>query len=153
MRIPSGNLLVLNGAQMKTAAILGLAISGSAAALVLMAAQHPAALAGSKPGMWELSGVPGARTPVRECVNDVLALARYEHRGKACNVRVLSDGGSSTLLEYRCGGAGFGRSEIQVITPRNLKISTQGISDQLPFNYVLQARRVGECTDEPLAGH
>jgi hypothetical protein len=26
-----------------------------------------------------------------------------------------------------------------------LRISTQGISGGLPFNYVLQARRIGDC--------
>ena len=52
---------------------------------------------------------------------------------------------SSATIEYHCAGADFGRSEIDVITPRSLRIETQGISDGLPFNYVLQARRVGEC--------
>ena len=32
-----------------------------------------------------------------------------------------------------------------MLTPRSLRIETQGISDSLPFNYVLQARRVGDC--------
>jgi hypothetical protein len=27
-----------------------------------------------------------------------------------------------------------------------LRISTQGISDGLPFNYVLQARRIDDCS-------
>ena len=121
--------------------------------LALTAAVQPSALAGSKPGLWEVDGLPGAKKPVRECVGDVLALARYEHKGKTCTTNVLKDDGTLTVLEYRCGGGGFGRSEIQVVTPRNLKISTQGISDQLPFNYVLQARRVGECEKTALARH
>ena len=53
--------------------------------------------------------------------------------------------GSSTAIDYSCGGAGFGHSEITVLTPRSLRIETQGISDGLPFNYVLQARRVDDC--------
>jgi len=32
-----------------------------------------------------------------------------------------------------------------LITPRSIRIETQGISDNLPFNYVIQARRVGDC--------
>jgi hypothetical protein len=32
-----------------------------------------------------------------------------------------------------------------VLTPRSLRIATQGISGGLPFNYVLQARRVDDC--------
>jgi len=57
----------------------------------------------------------------------------------------LKDDGSSVAIEYSCGAAGFGHSEIDVITPRSLRISTQGISDGLPFNYVLQARRIDDC--------
>jgi hypothetical protein len=40
---------------------------------------------------------------------------------------------------------------MDVITPRSLRISTQGISDNLPFNYLLQARRVGECPEKATA--
>ena len=66
--------------------------------------------------------------------------------GANCSLSVISDNGSATKINYKCGAAGFGETEIEVITPRSLRISTQGISDQLPFNYVLQARRIGECT-------
>lgn len=72
-------------------------------------------------------------------------MARFEHRSSACSSRVLKDGASSTAIDYSCGGAGFGHSQIDVITPRSLRISTQGISGGLPFNYVLQARRVDDC--------
>ena len=123
-----------------------LAIVLSAASL---ASAQPIALAKVTGGLWEITGAPGTQRPVRQCVTDVLALAQYEHRGKNCSRSVLSDGPSSTKITYKCGGAGFGESQIDVITPRSLRISTQGISDQLPFNYVLQARRVGECTNSP----
>lgn len=116
-----------------------------AAGLGLTAAARPSALAQAQPGLWEISGVPGARAPVRQCVTDVAALARFEHRSKACTSRVLRDGASATQIDYSCGGAGFGHSEISVITPRSLRIATQGISDGLPFNYVLQARRIDDC--------
>jgi len=32
-----------------------------------------------------------------------------------------------------------------LITPRSLRIDTQGISDNLPFHYQLYARRVSDC--------
>ena len=113
--------------------------------LVLTAAQRPTALAEVNAGLWEVSGVPGARTPTRECIADVAALAQFEHRGRSCASNLIRSGDASALIEYRCGGVGFGRSKIDVITPRNLRIDTQGISDNLPFAYVLQARRLGEC--------
>ena len=118
---------------------------GIAAALALIAAQQPSALAQAQPGLWEISGAPGARAAVRQCVADVAALARFEHRSNSCTAKLLKDAGSSAEIDYSCGGAGFGHSKVEVITPRSLRISTQGISGGLPFNYVLQARRIDDC--------
>jgi hypothetical protein len=109
-------------------------------------AAQPSALADVAAGIWEISGAPGAQAPVRQCVANILALAQFEHRGRTCSHTILSDAGSSTKINYSCGPADFGQSEVDVLTPRSLRISTQGISDKLPFNYVLQARRVGDCT-------
>jgi hypothetical protein len=130
---------------------LVLATAAIAATVALTAAQQPSALAQAKPGLWELSGVPGAKVPPRECVADVATLARFEHRRSTCTSKVISDRSSSTVIEYTCAGAGFGHSQIDVITPRALRISTQGVSDSLPFNYVLQARRVGDCPNSASA--
>jgi hypothetical protein len=127
----------------KTTLILG--ASTVAAALALMGAAQPSALAQTQPGLWQISGAPGATGPVRLCVGDIAALARFEHRSKACTAKVLKDSDGSVAIDYTCGGAGFGHSQIDVITPRSLRISTQGISDGLPFNYVLQARRIDDC--------
>jgi hypothetical protein len=113
--------------------------------MTLIAAAQPSALAQTQPGLWEISGAPGNSAPIKQCVADIAALARFEHRASNCSAKVLKDGASSTAIDYTCGGAGFGHSEIDVITPRSLRISTQGISGGLPFNYVLQARRVDDC--------
>ena len=127
--------------------IATLALTGGAlgAVLLLTAAGQPSALAQTQPGLWEISGAPGSKVPIRQCLTDVASLARFEHRAKICSASVLKDDGTSTAIDYSCGGAGFGHSQIEVLTPRSLRISTQGISDGLPFNYVLQARRVDDC--------
>ena len=128
---------------MRTCLLLAAGIAG---VTLLGAAQQPSALAGSAPGRWEIEGVPG---PKAECVSELLTLARFEHRAaKACTTKVLSDTGSSVLVEYRCAPGEFGRSKIDVVTPRSLRIETQGISGGLPFAYVLQARRSGECAEK-----
>jgi hypothetical protein len=82
-------------------------------------------------------------------------LEQYEHRASNCMRKALSDDGTTLVVQYSCGGSGFGRSELTVITPRSLRIETQGISGGLPFNYVLQARRVGDCAGRSLGrpGH
>ena len=122
-----------------------LAVFGLGVALTLVAAQQPSALAQVAPGLWEISGAPGTKAPVRQCITSLATLARFEHRSKNCSAKILKDAGNATLVDYTCGGAGFGRSDIEVLTPRSLRISTQGISDGLPFNYVLQARRIDDC--------
>lgn len=130
---------------MKAHRVARLAICAAVAALALTAAQRPSALAQAAPGLWEISGLPGAKTPLRQCIGDVATLVQFEHRGRSCSRKVVSERGSSAVVEYSCGGAGFGHSEVDVITPRSLRIDTQGVSDNLPFRYVLQARRIGDC--------
>ncbi len=121
--------------------------------LSLAAASQPSVFTQAQAGMWEISGVPGAKAPLKQCVADVSKLAEFEHRGKTCSVKIISNSASSTVVEYRCGGAGFGRSQVDAITPRSLRIDTQGISNQLPFNYVLQARRIGDCPQQNAQRH
>jgi hypothetical protein len=133
---------------------LALLIAGGAGALsIAAAAQTPKALASISSGLWEISGAPGMSAPVRQCISDVSLLAQFEHRGRACSHDIVSDGPGSTVIRYSCGAAGFGQSEVDVVTPRSLRISTQGISDNLPFNYVLQARRLGDCRDASATPH
>lgn len=121
--------------------------------IALAAATQPTVFAQTQTGMWEISGVPGARAPLKQCVANVAALAEFEHRGKSCSVKVISSSASSTVVEYHCGAAGFGRSQVDAITPRSLRIDTQGISNQLPFSYVLQARRIGDCPQQNALRH
>jgi hypothetical protein len=124
------------------ASILSGTILAAAAAI---AAPRPAALAQAAPGLWEVYRLPGAREVTHECVGDVTVLAQYEHRHQRCTSSIVSDGPIATVIQYSCPGGGFGRSTLTMITPRSLRIETQGISDNLPFNYQLQARRVGDC--------
>lgn len=122
-----------------------LAAAAAIAVVALGAAQRPAALAVTSGGLWEISGTPGAKAPARMCVADTGVLAQYEHRGQICTRLVINDTPTATVIHYTCAGGGFGRSKLTLVTPRSLRIETQGISDNLPFNYVIQARRVGEC--------
>jgi hypothetical protein len=86
--------------------------------------------------------------PLRLCLADVAALAQVEHRGQTCARKVVSSTGMSEVLRYTCTTGGFGQSKLTLVTPRAVTIETQGISDGLPFNYVIQARRIGECTGQ-----
>lgn len=115
-----------------------------AMAAALIAAQRPVALAQTSGGLWEVSGVPG-QAAQRLCVADTALLAQYEHRRESCTRVVIRDMPSWAEIHYTCSGGGFGRSKVTAITPRSLRIETQGISGNAPFNLLLQARRVGSC--------
>lgn len=120
--------------------------AGGAALLLLVGAAQPSALAQTSPGLWEIDGLPNVRAPVRQCVANTAVLARVEHSSQACKQVVVSDTETTAVIEYTCSSGGFGRSKLTLLTPRSLRIETQGISSNYPFNYVIQARRVGECT-------
>jgi hypothetical protein len=115
------------------------------ALLLVAAAGQPRALEAAVPGVWEISGIPGLRADARRCVQSAAALAVVEHRGQACASSLVSEQGTSAVIHYSCKGGGFGQSKLTLITPRSLRIETQGISRGAPFNYTVQARRSGNC--------
>jgi hypothetical protein len=118
-----------------------LTCSGTAIAAVTV----PHALAPASGGLWEVSRSATGHNPTRICVATPDLLAQFEHRQQRCTRKVLTDQGTETLISYNCTAGGFGQSKMTLITPRSLRIDTQGISDNLPFHYQLYARRIGDC--------
>lgn len=111
-----------------------------------LAAAAPRALAPAAGGLWEV-GKSAQGTGARPtCVADPVMLSQWEHRGGRCTRLIISDEGNKTIIHYTCADGGFGRSEMTLVTPRTLRVATQGIKrNDGPFNYVLHARRVGNC--------
>jgi hypothetical protein len=117
-----------------------------AACLLSLAATGPRALAPASGGLWQVARSAKGAPEQALCVADPVVLAQFEHRGGKCSRSILSDRGDKAVIDYSCTDGGFGRSEITLLTPRTLRIATQGISGGAPFNYVLHARRVGNCS-------
>ena len=132
---------------MTGASKLKLGAAGALALLTVAAAppEKPKALRAASPGLWEISGQPGAEGPQRICVGDLATLAQIEERRSQCTRVVIRDLPTRTEIHYTCTGGGFGQTTIELITPRSLRIETQGIAAGAPFHYVAQARRVGDC--------
>ena len=116
-----------------------------AVAAVLVAAGLPQALAGAAGGLWEVGRSADGKDAEKMCLPDPTVLAQWEHRGARCTRVVISDQGTRARFHYTCVSGGFGDSEMTMITPRTLRVMTQGLSDNYPFAYTLHARRVGEC--------
>ncbi len=121
-----------------------------AIALLAGAASPPRALAPAVGGLWDVSRTADGHNAQRICVASPEVLAQFEHRAERCTRVVVSDAGTSAVIHYTCPAGGFGNSKVTLVTPRSLKIDTQGISEGLPFHYQLYARRVGTC-GTPLA--
>ena len=126
-----------------TACALALGAAG------LAAAAPPALFSTSQPGMWELSGMQGARAPARLCLADLTQLAQVEHRGRACKQKAIRETANSATFAYECAPKDYGSSEIKLVTPRNFRIVSQGIAGGLPFAHTVQARRLGDCDPKP----
>ncbi len=119
----------------------GLALVG----LLSIAAAGPQALAPTSGGRWEVARSAKDVHGEARCIADPILLGQWEHRDAQCSRVILSDRGNKTVIDYTCADGGFGRSEMTLLTPRTLRIATQGIAAGAPFNYVLHARRVGNC--------
>jgi len=113
--------------------------------LLSVAAAGPRALGPASGGVWQVARSAKGAPEQALCVAEPILLGQWEHRGGQCRRVILSDRGDKAVIDYTCADGGFGRSEITLLTPRTLRIATQGISAGAPFNYVLHARRVGNC--------
>lgn len=117
--------------------------SAAIAAAIGVCAAAPSLFAQTEPGQWEVAR-SGAQ-PVRLCVADTAALAQFEHRSAKCTRTVVRDSRSEAVIHYTCTGGDFGQTSVTLLTPRSMRLQTQGISRGAPFQYVIQARRVGNC--------
>ncbi|GAA4758079.1 hypothetical protein GCM10023264_27870 [Sphingomonas daechungensis] len=117
--------------------------AAAVALLALTAAARPAVFMQTSGGLWEVSRADGGRRNI--CIADPAVLSQYEHLRSNCSREIIRDQQSRTEVHYTCTGGAFGQSNVQLITPRSLRIETQGISNNAPFHYVLQARRIGNC--------
>lgn len=117
--------------------------AAAAAALALAGAASPSFFAQTQPGLWEIER--NGSKPKRLCLADSGALAQFEHRNAICTRTVIRDSQSEAMVDYSCRGGGFGQTRMTLLTPRSIRVETQGISGNSPFHYTFQARRIGSC--------
>ena len=101
------------------------------------------ALAQLETGLWQLD-VKG-RAPRQLCLSDPMTLVQIEHDQPGCSRFVIANDPKSATLHYSCQRAGWGRTTVRVETPRAATIHTQGIARNAPFDYAVQAKRIGGC--------
>lgn len=126
-------------------AVIALFCAGTVAAMASGSPGLPRAMAPALPGLWDVSHSADGKNAERLCLPDPSVLAQWEHRGGRCTRVVIEDSGTKAAIQYTCADGGFGRSDLTLLTPRTLRVATQGISQSYPFAYTLHARRVGDC--------
>jgi hypothetical protein len=124
--------------------VAGLAVG----AAVPATGQGPALamLNGLEAGRWELRMRDNGAPVERICLPNAQRLIQLRHPGDACDRLIVDDAATEVTVQYTCRGRGYGRTHIRRETSRLVQIDTQGIADGLPFAFVAEARRVGDCT-------
>lgn len=129
------------------ARILGMAFAGLACLIggaALAQGVQLAMLDRLTPGMWEIRMRDSARAE-RICLDDGRRLIQLRHANLACRQFVVEDGSSSVTVHYTCLGQGSGRTHLRFETPRLVQIESTGVAAKLPFDFVAEARRTGDC--------
>lgn len=106
------------------------------------------ALRGLEKGQWELRELgteARSRKPKRICVGDPSQLLLPRHNSGDCRRYVVNDSADHAVVTYECRGAGTGRTDLRVETPRLVQIDSQGIADGAPFSMSIEGRRTGDC--------
>lgn len=119
--------------------------AGLLSAAAVTAAVAPRALAPAQGGLWDVSRTADGHNATRLCLPDPVILSQWEQRTGSCTRVIVTDNGTGATIHYTCADGGFGQSDMTLITPRTIRVDTQGISGGYPFHYQLHARRVGNC--------
>lgn len=96
------------------------------------------------PGLWEIRMREGGPTE-RVCLDDGRHLIQLRHPNLSCRQFVVEDGPGSVTVHYTCPGQGSGRTHLRFETPRLVQIESAGVASRLPFDFVAEARRTGDC--------
>ncbi len=104
-----------------------------------------AALQVIQPGQWALRSRSDPAQSRALCLGDPALLLQLRHGTAACTRFVVTNDPRGATVQYRCPGAGNGRTTIKVETPRLIQIDSQGIANNEPFMVEFEGRRVGEC--------
>lgn len=128
-------------------AIAALLMVLSGAAVAPAAGQRPALamLDQLDRGQWELRLRDGTRTTYPLCVDSGRRLLQLRHPTASCDRLIVTDQPELVTVQYTCRGQGYGRTSIRRETNRLVQIETQGIAQGLPFDFLAEARRIGDC--------
>jgi hypothetical protein len=123
-----------------------LAAAGAGFAVPASGQRQPLAMLDQlESGRWELRPRDTRGSAEQLCLRDGRRLIQLRHPAASCEKLIVTDGASEVTVQYTCRGRGYGRTHIRRETGRLVQIESQGIVDGLPFDFVAEGRRIGEC--------
>ena len=128
-----------------TVAIAVLAILAGTAAFAATGLSTKSVLENLDHGDWDIRfrGRDHAREHI--CFDGGQQLIQIRHPKLNCKSLVIKNTPDELTVQYTCPGRGYGRTNIRRETSRLIQIDSQGIANALPFAFVAEARRVGDC--------
>ncbi|MBV1918232.1 MAG: hypothetical protein KUG65_09260 [Sphingomonadaceae bacterium] len=131
---------------------IAIAIAGGAvlAGVVVPSAAQPqqmVMLDGLQHGNWELRARRDSDHNHRICLKSGRQFIQLRHTNLNCKSVIVDDTATEVTVQYTCPGHGYGRTYIRWETNQLVQIDSQGISDGVPFAFVAEARRIGECRE------
>lgn len=107
----------------------------------------PADLGALLKGRWQITEA-GSKTSTTQCIRDSHQFFQIMHPSLICSQRLLMHSGKRTSLRYDCPGEGWGHTVVTMESPKLVRISTQGISEGVPFDMKIEARYQDACAIE-----
>lgn len=136
--------------RVRLALLMPILIAGG---LLAGAAAGPSILAFNRiqPGSWQLRALDSSLPAQRLCIADAYDLIQLRHPGAVCSRFVLTNDAETATVHYTCMGGGYGRTTIKVETGQLIRVESQGIANQSPFEMALEGRRTGACSAQHAA--
>ena len=98
-------------------------------------------------GLWQLRAVGGGNpAPVDKiCVGDRARFTQIQHGDSVCARYVTRTTSNTVTVSYSCRGQGQGLTTIRKESDKLIHIKSQGIRNNSPFSFSVEARRTGNC--------
>ena len=130
-------------------AAMMLSVFGTGAVFAMAQAREATLLETLDTGLWEFRAVGGgiAETPVKQlCASSGKMLAQIQHGAGKCEQTVLRSNAATVTISYSCSGRGQGLTRIRKESSRLIHIDSQGIYNNSPFSFTVEARRTAACS-------
>ncbi|MGB5078234.1 MAG: hypothetical protein WBO17_12210 [Sphingorhabdus sp.] len=99
-------------------------------------------------GLWQLRTIGGgvSTAPVSQlCIGNPTQFTQIQHGDTQCTHYVVRSLPNSVTISYSCKGQGQGLTTIRKESSKLIQIQSQGIRNNSPFSFTVEARRSAAC--------